>query len=233
MNVKFSPPRSNALLTALPDNEFLLMSNHLERVSLSKGQTLFTMGQRPSHAYYPVDTLVSMMLDSPEGNSIETNVLGNTCVVGIGTVYSPSFYRATVRKSGDAYRMSMAALKKVKPICPSYMRHEELATTRKLAHMAQKILCVAHHSKEKQIIMWLLLTLDRSYESVINITQQEMADLLGLRREVISRVLNQMVCQGELKLDRGSITVNKRSTLEKRACNCYELSLEKQYQHTQ
>jgi CRP-like cAMP-binding protein len=188
---------------------------------LRKGQTLFEMGQSPTNVYYPVRAMVSMLIDLPEGLSVEAHIFGSSCMVGVAALYEPSFYRATVRSAGVAYRLPISVLKSERTSCPVYMSTAASATSRLLAQVAQTIACAQHHSKEQQIIKWLLATLDHSLIPVIKITQQELADLLGFRREVVSLVLKKLIMRNEVQLHRGQIEVVNRPALELATCDCY------------
>jgi CRP-like cAMP-binding protein len=214
-------PRSNALLATLPDSEYMRFAPHLEKVMLRKGQTLFEMGQSPTNVYYPVRAMVSMLIDLSEGLSVEAHIFGSSCMVGVAALYEPSFYRATVRSAGVAYRLPISVLKSERTSCPVYMSTAASATSRLLAQVAQTIACAQHHSKEQQVIKWLLATLDHSLTPVIKITQQELADLLGFRREVVSLVLKKLIMRGEVQLHRGQIEVVNRPALELATCDCY------------
>jgi CRP-like cAMP-binding protein len=214
-------PRSNALLATLPDSEYSRLEPHLEQVVLHKGQTLFEMGQRPTSVYYPVRAMVSMMIDLPEGVSVEASIFGHTGMVGVAALHEPSFYRATVRNTGLAYRMPINVLKRERTSCPVFMCTTESATSGLLAQVTQNMACAIHHSKEQQVIRWLLVTLDHSLTSVIKITQQKIADLLGFRREVVALVLKKLIVRGEVQLHRGQIEVVNKPALELASCDCY------------
>jgi CRP-like cAMP-binding protein len=165
--------------------------------------------------------MVSMLVDLPEGTSIETNVIGRTSMVGVAAMDGPSFYRATVRHTGLAYRMPISALKHEAINCPVYTLAAQSNMCRLMAQMAQTMACGRHHSTEKQLIRWFLITLDHSLTSVIKITQQEVADLLGFRREAVALALKKLVIRGHVELNRGQIEILNRHALEKASCDCY------------
>ena len=185
------------------------------------------MGQRPTYVYYPTRALVSMFLDLAEGESVEVSIIGCTCMVGIGALDEPSFYRATVRSAGLAYRISVDILKSVANNCPAYLQGTNSATRRLLANMAQTVVCSKHHSIEQQIIRWLLTTLDYSSVSTIQITQQELADLLGFRREAVSLVIKKLQLRDEVRVRRGQLEVLNKLALEKASCDCYWIDRER------
>jgi CRP-like cAMP-binding protein len=212
---------SNSLLANLPESEYLKFTPHLETVILHKGQTLFEIGQQPSHVFFPVGAMVSMLLDLKEGTSIEIHVLGKTSMVGVAVVGGPSFYRATVRTTGLAYRMPTSAFSHVAENCPVFKLAAQSNIYRLMAQMAQTMACARHHSTENQIIRWFLITLDHTLTSVIKITQQELADLLGFRREAVALALKKLVTRGDVSLSRGQIEILNRPALEKTSCDCY------------
>jgi CRP-like cAMP-binding protein len=212
---------SNTLLANIPESEYLRFEPHLEAVILYKGQTLFDMGQQPANVYYPAGALVSMLVDLTEGACIEINVIGRSSIVGVAAVDSPSFYRATVRSTGLAYRMPISALMDVAKNCPIYTLADQSLMRRSMAQMAQTMACTRHHSTEQQIIRWVLITLDQNLTSVIKITQQEVADLLGFRREAVALALKKLVIRGYVELNRGQIEILNRPALEKASCDCY------------
>ena len=171
--------------------------------------------------YFPVGASVSMLVDLTEGTSIEINVIGRSSMVGVAAMDESSFYRATVRSTGLAYQMPTSALKDAEKNCPVYTLAARLDMCKLMAKMAQTMACARHHSTEKQIIRWFLITLDNSMTSVIKITQQEVADLLGFRREAVALALKKLVVHGHMKLSRGQIEILDRPALEKASCDCY------------
>lgn len=213
--------RTNSLLMTLPEAELQLMAPHLRLVSLLKGQTLFGVGEVPSHVYFPVGAVVSMMNDSTDGQSLETFMLGKTCMVGVGALGQPSFYRALVRSSGLAYKMSTARLAQLRGACPTYAQNAVAAVNRMLMQMSQSLACSKRHSSEQQLIRWMLITLDRTLESHIQITHQELADILGFRRECVTLNLKKMADHKDIALRRGAIEILDRHSLEERSCECY------------
>jgi len=213
--------RTNALLNSLPEPELQAMSRHLELVSLEKGQTLFCTGEIPRHVYYPVGAIVSMMNDADDGLMTETFMLGNACMVGAGTLGQPSFYRASVRSSGLAYRMPVMALEGLRTQCPVYAQASMAAINRMIMQLSQTVVCSKRHPIDQQLIRWMLMTLDRGTGLRIEVTHQELSQILGFRRESVTLQLNKMAIQQDIAIHRGMIEVVNRSALEMRACECY------------
>lgn len=190
-------------------------------VSLQKGETLFQVGEIPSHVYFPIGAIVSVLIDMKDGASIETYMLGKDCMVGVGTVGQPSFYRACVRHSGLAYRMSAQAMLSIRSTCPVYVQRTVAATQRMLMQLSQAIVCGKRHTISQQLMRWMLITLDRTMGSRIEITHQELGEVLGFRREAITRALGQMTSKGFIGVHRGEIVVLDRCALEAGTCECY------------
>lgn len=218
-------PRFNTLLAELPASEYEKLAPHMELVSLVKGETIFKMGDIPTHVYYPVGAIVSMMIDMADGYSVETYMLGKSSTVG--ALNAPSFYRAYVRSSGLAYRLPMSILQREYLFCPVYMRVAMTAMRRMLMQLSQSIACGKHHSLEQQLIRWMLITLDRISTSKIAITHKELSDILGFRREAMTLSLKRLTGLGYIESRRGEIEVINRKGLEALSCDCYWIGQEK------
>lgn len=214
-------PASNSLLAELPENELQALTRHLQLVSLQKGQSLFNTGEIPGYVYFPIGAIVSVVIDSDDGLSTEAFMLGKTCMVGVGIVNQPSYYRALVRDSGLAYRMPTSVFLQIRSACPTYIQNAIAATHRMLIQLSQAIVCSKRHSTDAQLIRWLLITLDRGMDNAIPITHQQLADILGFRREAITHHLGRMCERGDIQVLRGEICVLNRTALEARACSCY------------
>jgi len=214
-------PTTNSLLSDLPEAELQVLTSRMMLVSLRKGETLFHAGEVPRHVYFPVSAIVSMLIDMEDGVSIETYMLGNACKVGMGTLGQPSFYRACVRNSGLAYRMPAQALLSARAQCPTYTQKVFAATNRMLMQLTQAIVCGKRHTIAQQLMRWMLITLDRTSGLHIEITHQELGELLGFRREAITLALGKMTSQGIIQIHRGEVVVLDRPALEARVCECY------------
>ncbi len=198
-----------------------MLTDQMELVSLPKGQTLFYMGEVPSHVYFPISAIVSMLIDMEDGASIETYMLGNTCMVGTAALGQPSFYRACVRSAGLAYRMPAQAMLNARAKCPVYMQGALAATNRMFMQLSQAIVCGKRHTIEQQLIRWMLITLDRTTGNHIQITHQELGEVLGFRREAITLALGKLTAKGSVQINRGEIVVHDRPALEASSCECY------------
>lgn len=220
-------PRINELLAHLPDSEYQQIQPHLELTCLAKGQDLFQAGDMPSHVYYPAGAMISVMKDMEDGFSVETFMLGKSSLVGHCAFFGPSFYRANVRSSGLAYKISVATLRRLMPTCPVHMQSAMQSLGRAIAQLSQAVVCCKHHSVEKQLVRWMLITLDRIFEPVIEMTHQEISERLGFRREAITLALGKLMERGHIHIRRGIIEVIDREALEAQVCDCYWIGQEK------
>jgi len=220
-------PRINELLADLPESEYQILYPHLELVSLSKGQDLFQLGEVPSHVYYPAGAVVSVMKDMEDGFSVETYMLGKSSLVGHCAFMGPSYYRANVRSSGLAYKMPFATLRQLVPLCPGHTQAVMQSLGRMIAQLSQTIVCGKHHSVEKQLMRWMLITLDRTFQPTIEMTHQEISERLGFRREAITLALGKLTERGHIHIRRGTIEVICREALEAQVCHCYWIGQEK------
>lgn len=220
-------PRINKLLTDLPESEYQLLLPHLELVTLSKGQDLFQLAEMPSHVHYPIGAVVSVMMDMEDGYSVETFMLGMSNMVGNYAFWGPSFFRANVRSSGLAYRIPLPVLRQLLPSCPTHNAAMMRALGRMIAQLSQALVCGKHHSVEKQLLRWMLITLDRTFQPVIEMTHQEISERLGFRREAITLALGKLMERGHIHIRRGTIEVINREALEMQVCDCYWIGQER------
>lgn len=214
-------PRTNSLLASLPATEYDAFARQLQLTCLCKGQVLFDAGEVPRHVYFPVGAVVSMMNDSRDGESLETFMLGKTCMVGVATLGQPSFYRALVRSTGPAYHLPVQTLQLLRQDCPIYFQKALDSVNGMVIQLSQALVCNKRHPFEQQLIRWLLTTLDRTLDTTICISHQELGNIMGVRRESVTLALNRMSSRQELKVRRGAVEVLDRQALQARACECY------------
>jgi CRP-like cAMP-binding protein len=216
-------PDQNHLLAALSTAEFERLVSHLELVLLPLGEMLYEPGGQLKHAYFPTTAIVSLHYVTESGASAETAGVGNEGVVGIalftGGNTTPS--SAVVQTAGHAYRLE-ARLLKQEFNRGGLMQGLLLRYTQALmTHMMQTAACNRHHSVEQQLCRWMLLTLDRLPSRELVITQELVANMLGVRRESITEAAVKLRHAGFIQYRRGHISVLDRSGLEVSACECY------------
>src|SRR5450830_1831079 len=223
-------PRQNHLLMTLPDANYMRLLPHLELVTLKLGDVLYESGGLLRHVYFPTTSIVSLLYVMEDGASAEIAVVGNEGILGIslfmGGETTPS--RAVVQSAGHGYRMKAEFLK-VEFSRADAMMHLLLRYTQALiTQMAQTAVCNRHHSIEQQLCRWLLLSLDRLSSNELVMTQELIANMLGVRREGVTEGALKLQRAGLISYARGHITVINRVGLESRTCECYAV-VKKEY----
>ena len=216
-------PSQNQLLAALPTAEFKPLLPHLELVQLPLGEMLYEPGGQLKHAYFPTTAIVSLHYTMESGASSESAGVGNEGVVGVslfmgGNTTSSS---AVVQTSGHAYRMESRKLLQEFSRAGLFQRLLLRYTQALMTQMAQTSACNRHHSVEQQLCRWLLLTLDRLPSNELVMTQELIANMLGVRREGITEAAGKLQHAGVISYRRGHIAVLDRAGLETRVCECY------------
>jgi CRP-like cAMP-binding protein len=216
-------PEKNQLLNALSPEMRERLHSHLELVILPLGRVLYESGDVLAHVYFPTDCIVSLLYVMADGSSAEIAVVGNDGVVGVslfmGGETTPS--RAVVQSAGHAYRLSGQQLKQEFTLAGS-MQHLLLRYTQALiTQMAQTAVCNRHHSLDQQLCRWLLLSLDRLASNELVMTQELIANMLGVRREGVTEAAGRLQEAGLIQYRRGHIIVLDRTGLEARTCECY------------
>jgi len=213
----------NHLLGALPSDVYGRLRPNLELVPLELGASVYEAGGRQSYVYFPTDSIVSLLYVMKDGASAEIAVVGNDGLVGIslfmGGDTTPS--RAVVQSAGSAYRLR-AKMLKAEFEFGGELQHLVLRYTQALiTQMAQTAVCNRHHSIEQQLCRWLLLSADRLPTNVLTMTQDLIANMLGVRREGVTASAGKLQEDGLIRYSRGRITILDRARLEKRVCECY------------
>ena len=218
-----SDPKTNHLLASLPSAEWRRLEPHLERVELPLGKVLYESGDTMRHVYFPTNTIVSLLYVMESGASAEIGVVGNEGIVGIslfmGGGSTPS--RAVVQSAGEGLRLKAQIIKdefdRSGPVMHLLLRYTQALITQ----MSQTAVCNRHHSLDQQLCRWLLLSLDRLQGTTLTMTQELIANMLGVRREGVTESALKLQRAGLINYARGHITVLDRPGLEKRCCECY------------
>ncbi len=223
-------PRQNCLLYALPPNEFKRISSRLELVQMPLGKVLYEPGDELHHVYFPTTCIVSKLYVIESGASAEIAVVGNDGIIGValfmGGRTMPN--QAIVRSAGYAYRLParllMQEFNRSGGRRNGTLHHLLLRYTQALiVQMAQMAVCNRHHSLNQQLCRWLLLSLDRLPSNELTITQESIANMLGVRREGVTEAAGKLQRAGLITYSRGHITVLDRLGLEERVCECYQV----------
>jgi CRP-like cAMP-binding protein len=216
-------PRENNLLAALPVEDYDRLLPKLELVPMPLGKVLYESSSELRHVYFPTTAIVSLLYVMQDGASAEIAVVGNEGIIGValfmGGETMPN--RAVVQSAGHAYRLKGQLLKQ------EFNRSGELQhlllryTQALLTQMAQTAVCNRHHSLDQQLCRWLLLSLDRLSSNELAMTQELIANMLGVRREGVTESAGKLQSAGLIDYHRGHITVLDRAGLEARTCECY------------
>lgn len=216
-------PRQNKLLAALPKVELLRLASELDAVELHQGQALYESGSTLSYVYFLTTALVSTVYEFEDGGVAETAVVGDEGLVGIAVFMGGGsrLGRAVVLNAGHAFRMRAQALKeefeRAGPLMQLLLRYTQALITQ----IAQTAACNRHHSLDQRLCRWLLLSLDRMEGNDVGMTQELIANMLGVRREGVTAAVQQLQGLGLIHCTRGHIAVLDRRGLEQRACECY------------
>jgi CRP-like cAMP-binding protein len=223
-------PRTNQLLAALPLAEWQRWQPQLEAVELPLGQVLYESGSTLGHVYFPTTAIVSLLYVMQDGASAEIAVVGREGIVGValfmGGESTPS--RAVVQSAGHGFRLNAKAVKLEFEASPAVMHLLLRYTQALITQMAQTAVCNRHHSLDEQLCRWLLLSLDRLSGSELNMTQELIANMLGVRREGVTEAALKLQKAGLIQYSRGRILVLDRPGLELRSCECYAV-VKKEY----
>ncbi|MFO7602206.1 MAG: Crp/Fnr family transcriptional regulator [Gammaproteobacteria bacterium] len=216
-------PRENHLLDALPAEEYARLVPNLELVPMPLGHVIYESGSELHHVYFPTTAIVSLLYVLLDGASAEIAVVGNEGLIGValfmGGETMPN--RAVVQSSGHAYRLKGQLLKDEFNRSGA-MQHLMLRYTQALlTQMAQTAVCNRHHSLDQQLCRWLLMSIDRLPSNELVMTQELIANMLGVRREGVTEAAGNLQKAGLIKYSRGHITVLNRAGLEARVCECY------------
>jgi CRP-like cAMP-binding protein len=215
--------KDNTLLAALPVAEWNRWLPQLERVEMPLGQVLYEAGDTLKYMYFPLTSIVSLLYVMENGASAEIAVVGKEGLVGVSLFMGgeSTSSRAVVQSAGIGCRLKSKVMKsefdRAGPVLHLLLRYTQALLTQ----MAQTAVCNRHHSLDQQLCRWLLLSLDRLDGNDLVMTQELIANMLGVRREGVTEAALQLQKEGLIRYARGHITVIDRDGLERRTCECY------------
>lgn len=223
-------PKQNHILAALPAEDYARLLPDLELIPMPLGWAVYESGGSLGYLYFPTTCIVSLLYVMENGSSAEIAITGNEGMVGIslfmGGESTPS--RAVVQSAGNGYRLKASALKREFAL-GSHLQHIALRFTQALiTQMAQTAVCNRHHALDQQLCRWLLLSIDRLPGNDLVMTQELIANMLGVRREGVTEAAGKLQADGLIQYSRGHIKVLDRDGLEKRVCECYAV-VKKEY----
>jgi len=218
-------PRQNQLLAALPPNDYARLVPHLELVPMPLGKSVCESGVEIRHVCFPTTSIISLLYILENGASSEIAMVGNDGIVGVSLFMGgeTTTSGAVVQSAGHAYRLPEQVLKEEFCRAGAMQRLLLRYTQALLTQMAQTAVCNRHHSVDKQLCRWLLRSLDRLPSNELTMTQEQIANLLGVRREGVTEAAGHLQAAGLIHYRRGEITVIDRPGLEARVCECYQV----------
>jgi CRP-like cAMP-binding protein len=218
-------PKQNHLLAALPEEDYARLLPHLELTAMPLGLVLYESGAQLSYLYFPTTSIVSLLYVIESGASAEIAITGNEGLVGVflfmGGESTPS--RAVVQSAGNGYRLKASILKREFAIFGQFAHLALRYTQALITQMAQTAVCNRHHAVDQQLCRWLLLSLDRLPSNELNMTQELIANMLGVRREGVTEAAGKLQADRLIRYQRGRITVLDRAGVESRSCECYQV----------
>ncbi|UCV05570.1 helix-turn-helix domain-containing protein [Dechloromonas denitrificans] len=217
------PWQSNFILAGLSVTERSLLLDDLKPVSLQAGDVLQNAGELLSHVYFPSDSIVSLLATTHDGASTELAMVGNEGLIGISAVLGDlvSSHKLVVQSAGEAYRLEAGIMRWELAQGGGLQRLALRYTKALLVQMGQNVVCANHHTIEQRLSRWLLLCLDRQPAAAISMTQDRIAGLLGVRREIVTIGAGRLQAAGLIAYQRGKISIIDRAGLEAAACECY------------
>jgi CRP-like cAMP-binding protein len=216
-------PKQNHLLAALSAEDYARMLPNLELIAMPLGWVLYESGGHLGYLYFPTTSIVSLLYVMESGASAEIAITGNEGLVGIslfmGGESTPS--RAVVQSAGNGYRLKASILKREFALGGQFAHLALRYTQALITQMAQTAVCNRHHAVDQQLCRWLLLSLDRLPTNELMMTQELIANMLGVRRGGVTEAAGNLQAAGLIHYHRGKITVLDRPKLEQRVCECY------------
>jgi len=225
LNPRLSQPTENRLLAALPPEEYQRLAPQLQQVSFSLGQVVYEFGGKLDYVFFPTDSIVSLLYTMENGTSAEMGLTGNDGVVGIALFMGGGTMpnRAVVQSAGSAIRMKAKILQDEFALGGKFQQLLLRYTQALITQISQTAVCNRLHSLEQQLCRWLLLSHDRIRSDELVMTQELIADMLGVRREGVTVAAGRLQDSGAISYVRGRITILNREKLEDTVCECYRV----------
>jgi len=218
-------PKQNMILSALSEVDFARQLEDLELVELQPGQVLYEMGSNVDYVYFPTTCVVSLFFSTENGGSIELAMTGNEGLIGVALILggNTTTHRIVVQKMGKAYRLRSEVMRWELDQGGYLMRLSLRYAQALMTQIAQGVVCNRYHTLDQQLCRWLLLNLDRMQDNKLDITQERISSMLGVRREGITEAAGHLQADGLIRYSRGHIEILDRQGLEARVCECYSI----------
>jgi diguanylate cyclase (GGDEF)-like protein/PAS domain S-box-containing protein len=217
--------RQNRILASLPTAEYERLDGNLEQLDLALGQVLCEAGGSPEFVYFPTASIVSLIFATEDGSTAELAMTGNDGLVGIPLVLggTSTTHQMVVQSAGQAYRLRAELMTRELAECSHLQRLCLNYAQALMTQMAQSVVCNRHHTVEQQLCRWLLVSFDQQPGNQLNMTQELIANMLGVRREAVTEAAVKLQAAGLIQYRRGHIAITDRPGLEARACECYRI----------
>lgn len=218
-------PKQNHLLAALPNESYARLQKSFELVAMPLGWVLYESGGKLTHLYFPSSSIVSLLYVTTDGASSEIAITGNEGLVGVSLFMggATTTNRAVVQSAGHGYRLNEEIARREFALGGAFQKLLLRYTQSLLTQIGQTSVCNRHHSLDQQLCRWLLLSIDRLCGNDLIMTQELIANMLGVRREGVTAAAGKLQTAGLIRYSRGRITLLDRSALEARVCECYEV----------
>ena len=217
-------PANNLMIKKLNSEKFERLLAHFQLICLEPGQLIFRPHETIQFVFFPVSAIIAMQIDISDGSSADIVLIGKEGMVGSGVMGgNQNFSRACVRFAGFAYKLPLAVFHAELAQDSAFMKIWMAATRQMILQIAMPTVCSSKHSNEQQIIRWIMNTLDKTQGHTLQITHQEIANTLGIRRESVTLAAGKLSHEGLIEVSRGELQVLDRPKLEARACECYRV----------
>jgi CRP-like cAMP-binding protein len=217
-------PACNLMISQLEIDKYERLLDSFQLVGLEPGQLIFRPYEAIQFVYFPVTAIIAMEIDISDGTSAEIVLIGKEGMVGSGVMGgNQNFSRARVKFAGLAYKLPLTVFQSELSQDRSFLKIWMAVTRQMILQIAMPTVCSSRHSNEQQVIRWLMNTLDKTQGEVLQVTHQEIADSLGIRRESVTLTAGKLSQEGLLEISRGQLRVLNRPELEARACECYRV----------
>jgi len=217
-------PASNLMIGQLTSHTYEKLLPSFQLICLEDEQLIFRPHEVIQHVFFPVSAIIAMQIDISDGSSADIVLIGKEGMVGSGVMGgNQNFSRARVKFSGFAYKLPLTAFQSELAQDSGFLKIWMATTRQMILQIAMPTICSSKHSNEQQIIRWIMNTLDKTQGHTLQVTHQEIADTLGIRRESVTLAAGKMSQEGLIEVTRGQLAVLDRPGLEARACECYRV----------
>lgn len=217
-------PSSNLIIQQLRPDKYTHLQPHFQLVGLEPDQLIFRPYEAIQFVFFPVSAIISMQIDISDGTSAEIVLIGKEGMVGSGVMGgNQNFSRAKVKFAGFAYKLPLQVFQSELAQDREFLKIWMATTRQMILQIAMPTVCSSKHSNEQQIVRWIMNTLDKTQGHTLQITHQEIADILGIRRESVTLAAGKLSHEGLIEVTRGQLQVLDRPRLEARACECYRV----------